>query len=207
MPIFKAANKLVYFAHVPKCAGTAVERYLELRFGNLAFLQPRHDEIPPDLRWSRTSPQHVNAASLMRLFPQSFFDASFAVVRHPVDRLVSEYHFRRDRKQQIPPDLGFSDWVKQIPERLARTPWAYDNHLRPMSDLLPNGTVWFQLEQGLESVVYYLDNLVGERKGPRKIEPALRRDPAIEPVKPTDRDREMIGQIYERDFRIFRYLS
>jgi hypothetical protein len=42
--MIRTGRGLYYFAHVPKCAGTAVEDYLGRRFGgrNLALLDPRH---------------------------------------------------------------------------------------------------------------------------------------------------------------------
>ena len=87
MPFFKAAQKIVYFAHVPKCGGSAVEDYLLARFGAVSFLDKNFFAQPASLHWTRSSAQHISADALVRLFPADFFDASFAVVRHPVDRL------------------------------------------------------------------------------------------------------------------------
>jgi len=43
MPIFRINDQLHYFAHVPKCGGSAVETYLTRRFGPLGFNEPvRH---------------------------------------------------------------------------------------------------------------------------------------------------------------------
>jgi hypothetical protein len=39
MPIFRVNEKIVFFCHVPKCAGTAVNLYLQARFGKLAFIR------------------------------------------------------------------------------------------------------------------------------------------------------------------------
>jgi hypothetical protein len=94
MPIFKAGGKLVYYAHVPKCGGSAVGWYLTERFGPIAFEDRNHTRHDAKTQWSRTSPQHIDRVSLGRLFPEGFFDAAFTIVRHPVARLVSAYHFQ-----------------------------------------------------------------------------------------------------------------
>jgi hypothetical protein len=101
MPIARIGSKLVYFAHVPKCAGSAVERYLEQRFGPMAFRDPAFYEQEHGERWSNSSPQHIPIKALSRLFPASFFDASFAVIRHPVDRLASAFLYQREIEGSI----------------------------------------------------------------------------------------------------------
>ena len=65
MPFFRLRQQLIYFAHVPKCAGTSVEAYLQRRFGALAFRDQFHYRDPGP-RWTVTSPQHVTAADLER---------------------------------------------------------------------------------------------------------------------------------------------
>ena len=68
MPFFRLRQQLVYFAHVPKCAGSSVEVYLQRRFGALAFRDQAHYK-DAGTRWTRTSPQHVTVAALPRLSP------------------------------------------------------------------------------------------------------------------------------------------
>ena len=96
MLIDKVAQKIGFFAHVPGCAGLSVVNcYLSDRFGGIAFDDRAQTARAVDGRWSRSSPQHVDRAGLNRLFPASFCGATFAVVRHPVDRLISVQHFQR----------------------------------------------------------------------------------------------------------------
>lgn len=221
MPIFRCRDKLVFYAHVPKCAGSAVNRYLAERFGALAFQDERFLLHPQDQRWSRTSPQHIDREARARLFPEGFFDASFTIVRHPVARAVSIYNFQREVEHTIPEETGFSAWLEGLPGALARDPRAFDNHARPMDDIVPEDATVFRLEDGTEDLIAWLDALQGEAAGPRAITPANRRSDrrggvvwmgtrngaraGAPPVRPSAEDLEVIAAIYERDFSRFGY--
>lgn len=205
MPFIKSAGKLIYFAHVPKCGGAAVEEYLRARFGTVGFADERFDELAGALHWSRSSARHVPAAILDRLFPPGFFDAAFAVVRHPVDRLVSEYHFLRDVLKRIDRSESFATWLAHIDRAIAENPWRYDNHLRPMADLVPGDATIFRLEEGLEPIIPYLDGLVGASDRPLGFGRVLTRDPSIPKVVPGLEEIATIERLYRQDFERFGY--
>lgn len=168
MPIVRVKNKVLYFAHVPRCAGSAIENYLRKRFGPIAFLDRRFLSVPQEERWSATSPQHITRDAMERLFPEGFFDASFAVVRDPADRLRSVFLRQRDIEQILPADTDFNTWLSTLP----LSGFDLDNHTRPMLDFIPKGCQIFRLEDGLDNVVKWLDDLVGDTDGPRHIERA-----------------------------------
>lgn len=209
MPIFRAHDKLVLYAHVPKCGGMAVFWYLTERFGKVAFHDNRHMRRDQSERWSRTSPQHVDRDSLGRLFPDGFFDAAFTIVRHPVDRIVSAFHFQRELELSIPAETSFSEWLQDLPDRMKEDPFVFDNHVRPMDDIVPDGAAVFHMEHGLDALVPWCDALTGACDGPRAV-PRIneRGDYAkvrTEVTRPDARDMELIGQIYGRDFARFGY--
>ena len=210
MPIVRIAGKLVYFAHVPKCAGTSVEVYLSDRFGELGFLDWRYLELAPEQRWTRSSPQHVDVASLHRLMPAEFFEACFAVVRHPVDRLVSVFRYQRDAETEIPQATEFSDWL----DGLAGTGAFYlDNHARPMIDFIPEGAEIFRIEDGLQRLVDWVDALAGTDDAAHCIAVhntfaerlTFRNRQAGDEIVPTEADRARIYEIYTEDFERFGY--
>lgn len=213
MPIVRIGTRLVYFAHVPKCAGASVERYLAERFGALAFLDRRHARRPAPERWTRGSPQHVAVADLARLFPAAFFDASFAVVRHPHDRLLSVFRYQRDIAGNIKPGARFSAWLDRLAGRLATGRTYLDNHARPMTDIVPDAAQVFRLEDGLEPVVGWLDGLAEDTGEPRHIGTHNvyrqrlidRQRPAGAEVVMTDQDRALIARLYAADFDRFGY--
>jgi Sulfotransferase family len=212
MPICKIAGKLIYFAHVPKCAGTAVELYMQARFGPLALRDPRYTLHDPDTLWTWSSPQHIDLVSLARLIPPGFCDASFAVVRHPVDRALSTYHFQSEVHEIIAPEQGLSDWLAALPGLMAADPFYADNHCRPMVDLVPEGAVVFRLEAGLAPVVDWLDGLAGNSDGAREMlvvnvrgsRPNLARSRTPRLV-PTAADIAAIEQLYAADMERFGY--
>lgn len=209
MPFFKTAGKLVYYAHVPKCGGSAVADYIRRRFGDLAFNDNRYMAQPEALRWTRSSPQHVDAQTLERLIPPGLFDACFTIVRHPVARAVSTYHFQAEVERQVPPGTSFSDWLAGLPRLLADQPFAADNHIRPMTQIVPEGATVFHLEHGLDPLVAWFDALAGTADPPRVIEERNTRGAYVrttgQKAEPTAADVALIARIYAADFDRFGY--
>jgi len=214
MPIIRIGAKLIYFAHVPRCAGSSIEDYLGARFGQLGFLDRSFLSIPVAGRWNQCSPQHIDVRSLMRLLPAALFDAIFAVVRHPVDRIVSVYRFQRDIAGLIPADTGFGDWLAELESQYEKDPFCYDNHAQPATNLIPerNAKI-FRLEDGLAPVVDWLDELAGNQDGPREMVVsntyAQRLDREQVPAGPasqiTETERGIIEEIFAADYKRFGY--
>ncbi|MEP3299384.1 MAG: sulfotransferase family 2 domain-containing protein [Pseudoruegeria sp.] len=214
MPLINIGTELAFFFHVPRCAGSAVENYLIARFGDLGFLNRAHETPPPQQRWSRSSPQHIDVEALDVVLPSSFYKYQFATVRHPVARLRSVFLFQRDWTKVISPRRLFSQWLEQIPEQHEKNPFIFDNHTRPMSHLVPQTATTFKLELGLDPVVAWLDSICGNTNAPRSIEktndietlqsmsnPSLpRRAPEI-----TQADVAFIADYYKSDFDRFGY--
>jgi hypothetical protein len=209
MPIFRTSDRIVYYAHIPKCGGSAVETYLMDRFDRAGFLDHHHLDQPEARRWTRTSPQHVDVASLDRLFPRGFFDAVFTIVRHPVSRIVSAYHFQREVEKTVPADCGFGEWLDDVEEFLVQQPFAFDNHIRPMADLVPDGAEVMYLEHGLDVLVPWCDRVLGRRDGPRFVPQVNTRNEYAkgtgERVKPDTAELDRIARIYAVDFARFGY--
>jgi hypothetical protein len=209
VPFFKAAGKLVYYAHVPKCGGSAIAHYLQDRFGELGFYDSLyHRRLRSGTPWTRTSPQHVDAETLGSVLPVSLFDEIFAVVRHPVPRTVSTYHFQREVEGRIPDGVSFSRWLEELEAR-GFEPFEYDNHVLPMHRLIPEGAQIFHLEHGLDALVAWLDLLTGREDPPRAVLHENARGAVVkvdtEKVVPTPEDVARIKRIYAPDFERFGY--
>lgn len=169
MPIVRIGERLHFFAHVPKCAGTSVERYLEDRFGPLAFMNRRFLSDAEPRRWSKSSPQHIPLDAFRKLVPKSWIASSFAVVRHPMRRFASTFGFQTGHEGTVPPDWTidrfFDDWMA----RKETAPFLYDGHLLPQSDLVPEDAAIFRIEDGFDGLIAHLDMLAGNSAGPRQI--------------------------------------
>lgn len=190
-----------------------MENYLHARFGKLGFLDRRFLSVPEPLRWSKCSPQHLDAATLDRLLPPSWIAHRFALVRHPEDRIVSVYLFQRDIERRIRPDLDFPTWLAGLGARRATEPHLLDNHPRPATDLVPPDAEIFRLEDGMAPLMDWFDRIEGTARGPRKMpqvngyRAGLDRsgtDPGPAPDV-TGAARRLIADLYADDFTRFGY--
>lgn len=209
MPIFKAGEKLVQYAHVPKCGGSSVSWYLSERFGKVAFNDSLHTRHDPRSVWSKTSPQHIDRESMGRLFPDGFFDAVFTIVRHPVARVISAYHFQVEVEKSISSQVAFSEWLADLEELCAENPFIYDNHVRSMTEIVPEGATVFHMEHGLDALVQWFDDLTGTQDAPRAVPKINERGnyaaPVTVPVKASPQDLDLIFRLYAQDFERFGY--
>ena len=164
MPFFLYQGQIHVFHHVPKAAGMTVEAWLADRFGSIALVQNGYYAVPPRLRWSRSSPQHIAVQDLERIIPNDMIASSFAIVRHPVDRLVSAFHHATG-KGRIPLGLSLSDWFRYYLSLRSWYPFAFDNHLRPQVDFIGETTKVFRLEDGMDAVLGWLEGEYGRAEG------------------------------------------
>lgn len=201
MPIFKVAGKLCYFAHVPKCAGTSIEDYLGERFGQLAFLDRKYNANKAG-QFRTASPQHILASDLAVFFPMGFLDQSFAVVRHPVDRIVSAFHYHRDRERNIKSKVSFKEWVKRLADFGPKSHQDFDNHFRPQAAFIPKKSRVFKLENGLDKVEAWLDDIAGD-KHTTGIPNHFAGD--YKPPRIAFETLEALEQLYAADFEAFGY--
>ena len=209
MPVFRIGDRLHYYAHVPKCGGSSVEAYLKARFGPLAFLDTRCLDLPEARRWTKSSPQHLPWDAFTRLVPAGWIASSFAVVRHPVKRLVSAFQFQVEVEGTVAPLWSIDEWFDDWLSRAASEPFLHDNHLCPQSLIVPEDATVFRLEDGLDAIVPHLDKLAGNADGPRAI-PAenVRRKgmgPDAERLKPSAETLARAAAFYAADFARFGY--
>lgn len=132
MPLYLKKGLQLLFIHIPKCGGTTVEVYLrdcgwreEYFIGNI---------YKSGLTSIRVSPQHMHASILEDLFDEHNLDFSVALVRHPFDRIKSEYYWRLKRAETY---AAPEDWIDEVFRECEKNPSCFDNHIRPQSDFLP----------------------------------------------------------------------
>ena len=170
MPSLSLPDRLIWFAHCPKAGGTSVERFMVERFGEAVG----HLHWGWDLWWRDggwrcadppNSPQHLVWEDALAALPRTP-DAVFAVVRDPLNRLISEYRYQQTARRgtmlgRCLAYLPFSTWVRLMLGLAAQNPYAFDNHLRPQGDFVPEGARVFRLEEGLQPALQWLAEVTG----------------------------------------------
>lgn len=161
MPIYRVENKLIYFAHIPKSGGTSIEKFLKHYATAVAFLNGRY---LPRTRypWIQTSPQHADAEAIGALFDTTFFDVSFALIRHPATRFLSAFNHHRNR-HNIPFYTRPINFLNRIINFTANDHYRFDNHFRPMCDMIPENAHVFHIEEGLDDVIDFLTSALNTR--------------------------------------------
>lgn len=157
MPLARIGDTLIYFAHIPKTGGGSIVQYLESK-GQVALNHPMR------LKWSATTVQHMDAKVHERYVPTNFYDFSFAVLRDPLARLMSEFRYQRSRMETT---LEFGDWAELMLQTVRLDPYCWDNHIRPQTDFLAPKTHLFRFEEGLEHVFDWIDEVSNTPASPR----------------------------------------
>lgn len=128
MPISYEFNTI--FVHIPKNAGTSIEKYLgmgsqvhlyaekplketAIKYDPKAFLRSELYEV------ENVPPQHLTLAQLQKIIPSDIFSSfyKFSVIRNPFDRLVSEYlYVKNNTAQKFQPykQLSFIDFIDAV---------------------------------------------------------------------------------------------
>ena len=172
------------FVHNPKCMGTSLKNWLGLRTDNA-------DHRFPTIMMNKQAWEEYT---------------TIVVVRHPIDRFISSYHFHCKSGYsggylQKYPDLKSWDMdtyfeTMRVAEPYCLAPqWKYTVHLRS------DATIDFLIQ--MEKAGDQLPQLASFLDVPLTI-PSLNRNPGQKEPPPADVHRKLV-QYYERDFQLFGY--
>ncbi|WP_372921177.1 sulfotransferase family 2 domain-containing protein [Roseovarius sp.] len=200
MPLVTSSKGHIFFAHVPKTGGTSVEDYLIKRFGRISLLEDAGARGTARQRDVIQPLQHLTARELQLLLPPEIHYC-FAIVRDPVERIVSEYRFQSGISKAS--GLGFSTWLRIVLSAARRDPRVYDNHIRPQCDLVPEEAEIFRFEDGFQPVIQRLDALFGPADSDAEIRHLLKR-PKPRPQL-FRQDLDLVHEFYAEDYRRFGY--
>jgi hypothetical protein len=199
-------GRAVLFIHIPKTAGTAIERSFERAGWTVHYRENRRTHAETfDLL--RCPPQHFQASLLTEVFALGKFDLIFATVREPIARFRSEF-MMRNRKLEEPPTSEMVDaWAERVFRRYEVNPYMFDNHLRPQHEFVLPGAEVYRLEDGLDTVTADLNarfdfGLDGKLRGLRSGNVTNFPSSAV-PVSPELTD--YLRTRYAADFREFGY--
>jgi hypothetical protein len=145
MPLYRNEDRIVFFVHIPKAGGSTIEEIL-CSAGAKESLK-----FHKKLGFSACTPQHMHREIYSKFVKKQFYDYAFAVVRHPLDRLASEFRWR-SRISKTPPET-FESWAKGAIMQAADNPYVCDNHVRPQNEFIAKHLEVFRLEDGLQAPV------------------------------------------------------
>ena len=195
MPLFRNKSRLIHFIHIPKTGGTSVEHSL-IKSGAIQALFSRKKD-----KFSKVTMQHLHYDYYNLIIPSNFADWSFAIVRNPFSRIMSEYKMKilKIRKS----DQSFDSFVLESFESCLRNKQHRDNHIRQQKDFISDYLDIFKLENGLELPL---------KKACQKLEirfsglSNINTSSSIK-VKASEKVLDEIRLFYKEDFLYFNYDS
>jgi hypothetical protein len=199
MPLVRAGDKTIFFAHVPKTGGSSVEDYLRRRFGKLSFVS-NGDWVNVRRSGLITPPAHMAAADVQYFLPTDTI-RSFATVRDPLERIQSEYRFQAGSSRSS--RFSFPTWARLMIAAGRLDPRIYFNHVRPQTDLVPEGAEVFRIEDGFERMVSWLDEVSGTSAPSLSVGHFGKRQHT--PLRLYREDAELIAEYFSPDYLRFGY--
>lgn len=199
MPVFQKQKKKILFIHIPKAGGTSIEFWLKHNDWHMSFFDDGEREFSQNT-YTKCSPQHFHASIIESIFNLQSFDFIFAVVRHPTQRIVSEFNWRREH---FGIKLSRSEWIQNALNEYAKNNFIHDNHIRPQIEFISEKCHTFKLEDGMNSILSEIRQAVGEdMKLPTNVH-AMKSSAPPEDLESTTQD--MIKEFYFQDFLRFGY--
>lgn len=214
MPILVKNDRQIYFAHIPKTAGTSIylafaaagwtiENLSQNRAAQSAFSLLRDSYgITRIARRGRMfrfphPPQHVPRIIWRTWGP---FEDSFAVVRHPMARLKSalKYHHRISNSPET-----LADFAEQKLQFALARPWNHwrtlGGHMIPQSAYIGPDTHVLRFEEDWQQALCARYDLNPETL------PVVNTSPPSAPLEFSARMQARIERRYGRDYRRFGY--
>ncbi len=193
----------IFFIHIPKCGGTTIEQFFE-NAGFNSFLAPRdYNRVREFLK---VPPAHFDDKILNQLF---FMDNlySFAVVRCPYSRIVSEYKWVKTKTKAASffEKMSFNEFCSDSFERYKKDNNYLANHIMPQSKYLDsNVDKIFHLEDGLEVAIKQVFSDNNLRINDDLLLPKINQG-VEEDIEIKTSTKNMIYNFYEEDFKNFGY--
>jgi hypothetical protein len=139
MPFFEKQNKMLFFSHIPKTAGTSIYHFFKTNGYNVLFYSSSKIGVCNYQHRHNKDPELLKQIELYKP------DYSFTIMRDPVDRIKSEFFYFNTiiRKKQITPSNQtqfspevFHKWVETQFMKYKTNQYILDNHIRPQTEFL-----------------------------------------------------------------------
>ncbi|MCA3561676.1 MAG: sulfotransferase family 2 domain-containing protein [Aestuariivirga sp.] len=207
MPLYQyrkdAFEKTFLFVHVPKTGGTAVETFFRgVGFAGY-FDPPAYMPVRP---YIKVPPAHYDYEMLSRLFELNRL-YSFAIVRDPVKRMVSQYKWAVEKSTQAETlaKLDFGHFLRHMFAEYRNDENIAAGHFKPQVRFVGEKvTKIFKYEAGLEPIVRQVLADVGFAPQGELRLPVVNTSSARK-VEPNAADIALIREVYAEDFEAFGY--
>lgn len=207
MPLYqyrnKEAEKTFLFIHVPKTGGTAIETFFR-GVGLTGYFDP--PTYMPVRRYLKVPPTHYDYDMLQRLFElDSLY--SFAVVRNPVNRMISQYKWALEKSTMASTfaQMNFSEFIHMMFAEYKKNENLLSGHYKPQVRFVGEKvTRVFRYEEGLDAIIRrVLEDLGFKPQDDLKIPVVNNSTPRT--VVPSESDIQAIRDLYAEDFSAFGY--
>ncbi len=196
-------EKTFLFIHVPKTGGMAIEAYFRA-IGLAGFFDP--PSYMPVRPYLKVPPTHYDYRMLEQLYNLDRL-FSFAVVRHPVQRIASNYRWFIE-KSTAPPDLlkiGFAEYLDLIFDQYKHDENVSSGHIKPQTRFVGSKvSKVFRYEDGLEKAIADVLRHLG-LKLDREVRLPVVNNTVANKFVPSQHDVERIYEFYKDDFLAFDY--
>ena len=207
MPLYQfrkgETEKTFLFIHVPKTGGTAIETYFRA-IGLMGYFDP--PTYMPVRPYLKVPPAHYDYGVLKRLYNlDSLY--SFAVVRHPVRRMVSEYKWAMEKStaSETLSKMDFGQYLRFMFDQFKRDDNVASGHFKPQVRFVGEKvSKIFKYEAGLENIIAHVLKDVGLAFEGLVRLPVVNRT-AERKVEPSAEDIDLIREFYAEDFTAFSY--
>lgn len=194
MPIFQKNDLKILFIHIPKTGGTYI--YENLRHRGFIIDPSTYDRKKPR---HRNSIQHQTYNDLNERYNIDSFNIIFSITRNPIDRLISQYNWKkRGRKKNI------NDWIKQIFNIYISNNSIEDDHIKPQINFVGDKSLVFKYEDGLSNIMNKLfEQIDGIKLDLNVVINKSNQRVGIDDLSPNS--IKLIKNFYMEDFHAFNY--
>ena len=203
MPLFSSNNNFVLYSHIPKCGGSSLEKILKENSEKMSIFYADETHGFP------CNPQHFQFSLLRHITPNIDSIPSFAVVRHPLLRVISEYIYKQkilNRKGLKP--SNFSKESARYFRDYKFDPYIHDNHIRPQIEFVSPSMRIFKLESGLHHAANFaltaLNHQSGELYKDDSLLPNILKS-SYDELTISGKNIQAIQNFYSSDYEAFDY--
>lgn len=207
MPLYQFRKgeheRTLLFIHVPKTGGTALETFFR-GIGFTGYFDP--PTYMPVRAYLKVPPAHYDYGALNRLFNLEAM-YSFAVVRHPVKRMISEYKWATEKSTgaETLAKMDFGQYLRFMFDNYRRDENVAAGHFKPQVRFVGEKvTKIFKYEAGLDNIVRDVIRDVGLTHDNLPRLPSVNSSSG-RTVVPTASDLALIQEFYAEDFAAFGY--